>query len=515
MFPDTLKEFLGATLGDVLSSLALAALVFAGGRAVFAILRRILKLEGLRVTVNIFLLLLAAAAFERVFAYEWPATVGRILYALIFIFGIYLAYGLLEHVFILRISKERKPVELPRIIRDVIRLAIIVLAVLFAMKAFLGFEPTALIATSTVLSAVIGLAMQDVLANIFAGISLQIGKPFRVGDWVTVHNQTGTVVSTSWRSTRVKTRDNHLIEIPNANIAKTEIYNYSVPTPLQRRHVEVGVVYGQPPNEVKKVLVEAALAARGVLSQPEPDVLLTAYGDFAITYRLRYWLRDFADTPRTEDRIMTNIWYYFKRAGITIPFPIRDVTMRHVDAEAERRAEEARLTKIRSYLDEVELLAALSNTELNKLAAAASERRYAAGEKIVRQGDPGDEFFIVISGRVRTTVRREGSPTIDLGTFDPGFYFGEMSLLTGEPRRATITAVEDTKVLVVNKENFQEIIATHPKVANKLSRAIENRRAEIEREFSEAGDAEAAAAVSEEYSRENVLKKIKEFFDIK
>ena len=506
---------MGATVGDVLSSLALAALVFAGGRVVFAIVRRILKLEGLRVTVNIFLLLLAAAAFEHVFDYGWVPAVGRIMRGLIFVFGVYLGFRLLEHIFVRRIIKEKKRVEIPRIVRDIIRLAVLVLAVLFALKAFLGLEPTALIATSTVLSAVIGLAMQDVLANIFAGISLQIGKPFRVGDWVTAHDQTGTVISTSWRATRIKTRDNHIVEIPNANIAKAEIYNYSAPTPLQRRHVEVGVVYGQPPNAVKKVLVAAALAARGVLSQPEPDVLLTAYGDFAITYRLRYWLRDFADTPRTEDRIMTNIWYYFKRAGITIPFPIRDVTMRHVDAEAERRAAEARLTEIRSHLDDVELLAGLSNAELNQLAAVTSERRYAAGENIVRQGDAGDEFFIVISGSVRTTVRREGAPTVDLGTFDPGFYFGEMSLLTGEPRRATVAAVEDTEVLVVNKENFQEIIATHPKVADKLSRAIEKRRAEIEREFSEAGDAEAAAAVSEEYSRENVLKKIKDFFDIK
>jgi len=512
---EAIEDFFGETIWNAVLSLGFAALVFVGGRVVFAVLKRVLKLTRYRFTINFFLLLVAVAAFERVFAYEWPATIDRVLYALIFVFGVYLAYGLLEHVFVRRISKEPQRVELPRIIRDIIRLAIVVLAVLFALKAFLGLEPTALIATSTVLSAVIGLAMQDVLANIFAGISLQMGKPFRIGDWVTVYNQTGTVVSTSWRSTRVKTRDNHLIEIPNSSIAKTEIYNYSAPTPLQRRDVEVGVVYRLPPNDVKRILIEAALAARGVLNQPEPDVLLTNYGDFAITYRLRYWLRDFADVPRTEDRIMTNIWYYFKRAGIQIPFPIRDVTMRQVDAETEKRAEEARVTKIRTYVGEVELLAGLSNTELNQLAAVVAERRYAAGEIVVRQGDPGDEFFIAISGKVRTTVRREGGPTVDIGTFDPGFYFGEMSLLTGEPRRATITAVEDTDVLVINKEMFQEIIAAHPKVADKLSKAIEKRRAQIEREFAEAGDEEAAAAVEEEYSREKVLKKIKEFFDIK
>ncbi len=514
MLPDTFKEFLGATLGDVLSSLALAALVFVGGRAVFAVLRRTLKLEGLRVTVNIFLVLLAAAAFEHVSDYGWIPTVGRVMRGAIFVFGIYLAFRLLEHIFVRRVVKEKKRVEIPRIVRDIIRLAVLVLAVLFALKTFLGLEPTALIATSTVLSAVIGLAMQDVLANIFAGIALQIGKPFRVGDWVTAYDKTGTVISTSWRATRIKTRDNHIIEIPNANIAKAEIFNYSVPTPLQRRHVEVGVVYGVPPNTVKKVLLEAARAAKGVLIEPDPDVLLTQYGDFAITYRLRYWLKNFADVPQTEDRIMTNIWYHFKRAGITIPFPIRDVTLRQIDEKAETRAAEERLARVRAYFEDVDLLAALSKTERNKLAAGAAERRYAAGERIVRQGDTGSEFFIVVSGNVRVTVRREGGRAVDLGTFGPGFFFGEMSLLTGEPRRATITATEDVDVVVVGKDGFREIIAAHPKIANKLSSAIEKRRADIEREFAEAGDADAAATVEKEYSRENVLKKIKTFFDI-
>jgi small-conductance mechanosensitive channel len=514
MFADSVKTFFSDTAWDVLSSLALAAAVFVVGRAVFAVLRRTLKLEGLRFTINVFLLLLAAAAFERVFDYKWPDLVGRIVHGLVFVLGIFLAFRLLEHVFIRRIVKDKKQVEIPRIVRDIVRLAVIVLASLFALKSFLGLEPTALIATSTVLSAVIGLAMQDVLANIFAGISLQIGKPFRVGDWVTAYDQTGTVVSTSWRATRIRTRDNHIIEIPNANIAKAEIFNYSAPTPLQRRQIEVGVAYGVPPNDVKGVLKEAALASQGVLREPQPDVLLTNYGDFAITYRLRYWLKDFAGVPQTEDRIMTNIWYHFKRAGISIPFPIRDVTLRQVDEKAEGRAAEERLARISSYLAEVDLLAALSKTERKDLATVTAERRYAAGEKIVRQGDPGAEFFIVVAGTAHVTVRREGGRSIDVGTFGPGYFFGEMSLLTGEPRRATITAAVDTDVIVIGKDAFRETIAAHPKIAEKLSAAVEKRKADIEKEFAEAGDADGAAAVENEYSRENVLKKIKTFFDI-
>jgi branched-chain amino acid transport system substrate-binding protein len=187
---ETVKEFFGTVAWNALLASALALLVFAGGRVIFAVLRRLLRIEGFRFTVNLFLLLVAVAAFEYVFLYTWPAAVGRVLQVLTFVVGVFLAYGLLEQVVLQRSKKAKHPLELPRIVRDVLRLAVIVLAVLFALKAFLGLEPTALIATSKVLSAVIGLAMQYVLANIFAGVALQIGKPFRVGDWVTVYNQT-------------------------------------------------------------------------------------------------------------------------------------------------------------------------------------------------------------------------------------------------------------------------------------------------------------------------------------
>jgi len=509
-----IKGFLGAAAGNVLLPLAFAALVFAGGHAAFALLRRFLKFEGLRISLNVLLVFIAAAAFEHVAPYTWAPIMKHAVWAFIFIFGVYVAYCLLEHVFYRRLVRERGWGEMPRIVRDIIRLAVIVLAALFSLKAFMGFEPTALIATSTVLSAVIGLAMQDVLANIFAGISLQFGKPFRVGDWVTVYNQTGTVVSTSWRATRIKTRDNNLVEVANANIAKTEIYNYSTPTPLQRRHLEVGVVYSVPPNKVKRVLREAALAAPGVRGRPEPDVLLVAYGDFAITYRLRFWVDDFREVRRTEDKVMTNIWYYFKRADVKIPFPIRDVTIKQSDEAAAARAEEARLGRVRSFLGGVKLLAALGKGEREHLATVALERTYAAGEEIVRQGGAGAEFFLVVAGTVRTTIRGEDGRETEVGTFGPGFFFGEMSLLTGEPRRATVTAVEDVDVLVINKEHFRELIMAKPKVAERMSRAVARRRLELEQELVDTGDTARAATARADYSHENVLKRIKEFFNL-
>lgn len=504
-----------SAVGAVVAAVFAAVVAFAACRLLLALIKRVARLPGLVVSSNVLSLFAAWSVFNRLATYNFPEVVGTVIAGFAFVAGLYFVYNLLERVYLARRYRAGKVEDVPRIVRDVLRLAVVIVAIFLALKFYLGVQVTALIATSTVLSAVIGLAMQDTLANIFAGVALQAGKPFRVGDWVTVYNQTGTVVSISWRATRIKTRDNHLIEIPNANIAKAEIFNYSVPTPLQRRSVEVGVSYDIPPNEVKRVLLEAAAASAGVLTTPPADVLLVSFDDFAVRYRLRFWLNDFADVPRTEDRLMTNIWYHFKREGITIPYPIRDVKVKTVGADEERRAEDRRLARALEFFDGVDLFDALSRQEKEHLARVSAERIYGAGAVIVRQGEVGSEFFVVTAGRVRTTVADSRGGEVELGVFGPGYFFGEMSLLTGEPRGATVTALEDTRVVVITKGDFRDILTANPKVAAKLSAAVARRRSLVAQELARRGADFAAGEASPAASRDSILKRVKEFFNLK
>jgi small-conductance mechanosensitive channel len=488
-----------------------ALAVFVLGRLLLLLVFRLFRVQKIAITTTLFLAAAAVRIFLAVMEVDPGHTGVSVVNGLVFVFGVFLLLRVLEDVFIGRRVRTDEKFEFPVIIRDVVRLVLLVLIVLFALKAFLGFEPTALIATSTVVAAVIGFAMQEVLSNLIAGVALQIGKPFDVGHWVELAGQEGVVVEVNWRSTTIRTFENNYVTLPNSNIAKSEIFNFSAPTKLVQRSMIVGVDYRTPPNKVKSVLLNAACEAEGVREKPPPTCRLQDYGDFAITYRLRFWIGDYKDYRVIEDDVKTNVWYNFKRAGIHIPFPIRTVEMTAVDREAEAAKETAeRRARVLAVFKDVDILSPLSKKELNSLADAATIRVYGSGETILRQGDTGEELFIIETGEVRTTVLKNGRIIFskDRG---PGYLFGEMALLTGEPRTATIKAVVDTETVVIGKKPFEEIIKADPSVCEKLSDVIERRRKMV----AEGGEVEDGVPAPEASNEEgNVLDKIKHFFNL-
>jgi small-conductance mechanosensitive channel/CRP-like cAMP-binding protein len=495
----------------LLIAIGSAGAVFVVGRLLFALLFRLLRVRKVTITTTLFLLFAATRVFLALMEVDPAHTGVNIVNGLVFIFGVFLLLRVLEDVFIGRRIRTDEKFEFPVIIRDVIRLILLVLIVLFALKAFLGFEPTALIATSTVVAAVIGFAMQEVLSNLIAGVALQIGKPFDVGHWVELAGQEGVVVEVNWRSTTIRTFENNYVTLPNSNIAKSEIFNFSVPTKLVQRTLSIGVNYQTPPNKVKNVLLNAAREAEGVREKPAPTCRLIDYGDFAITYRLRFWISDYKDYRVIEDNVMTNVWYHFKREGIQIPFPIRTVEMTEVDraAEAEKETAERRATA-QAVFKGVDIFSPLSKKELESLAAASEIRVYGAGETVLRQGDAGEELFIVESGRLKITVQ-DGGRVIFSKERGPGYLFGEMALLTGEPRTATIEALVDTETVVIGKKAFEEIVQGDPTVVEKLGDVIEKRRKAIA-EGKEPEEPTPAVAETEE--EESVLDKIRDFFNL-
>jgi small-conductance mechanosensitive channel/CRP-like cAMP-binding protein len=487
-----------------------ALAIFVLGRLLLSLVFRLFRVQKVAITTTLFLAAAAVRIFLAVMEVDSSHTGVSLVNGLVFVFGVYLFLRVLEDVFIGRRIRTDEKFEFPIIIRDVIRLVLLVLIVLFALKAFLGFEPTALIATSTVVAAVIGFAMQEVLSNLIAGVALQIGKPFDVGHWVELAGQEGVVVEVSWRSTTIRTFENNYVTLPNSNIAKSEIFNFSVPTKLVQRTLSVGVNYRTPPNKVKSVLLHAAREAEGVREKPAPTCRLADYGDFAITYRLRFWIGDYKDYRVIEDNVMTNVWYNFKREGIQIPFPIRTVEMTEVDREAEAEKEAAeRRARALAVFKGIDIFSPLSKKALESLAGAAEIRVYGTGEIILRQGDAGDELFIVESGQVGMTVRKDGRVTFskDRGG---GYLFGEMSLLTGEPRTATIKALEDTETVVIGKDAFDAIIKADPTVVEKLSEVIERRR----KQLIEGKPADEDVPPEKAEDEETVLDRIKGFFNL-
>jgi small-conductance mechanosensitive channel/CRP-like cAMP-binding protein len=327
--------------------------------------------------------------------------------------------------------------------------------------------------TSAVAAAVIGFALQEQLGNAFAGLAIQIEKPFRVGHWIAVGSHEGVVTEVTWRATKLRTKMGNLVVMPNSSVAKEAITNFSEPAIPTRTWVDVGAAYGVPPNEVRDALHTAMRRVSRVLASPPPDVLFQDFGDSALVYRARFWIDQFEFDESARDEVRTAIFYEFHRRGIEIPWPIRVLYERK---DALRDSPERREAFARTVAG-VPVLAALDADAHRALAAAAEERLFADGEVIVREGEAGRSMFLVRRGRVVVTVGADGR---EVAMIEPGGYFGEMSLLTGDARTATVTARGDCVVLEINADAFRAYVQSHPEVIDHLASAAQARRRELE-----------------------------------
>lgn len=406
------------------------------------------------------------------FAHPFTAATVMLIVYLVTEGAILLAVGILA----------RAEIGFPVLFRDVVRIIVYVIAFMAVLKSksIFGVDLGALLGASAIFSVIIGLAVQEPLGSLFAGLFMQIDRPLKVGDWVLVNGEEGKVAEMNWRSTRLVTRANDNVIIPNSAISKADIKNYSTPTALHRVQRKIGVSYASQPNKVKKVLTEMLLEVQEVLHTPAPEVYLLSYGDFAIDYELRYWIKDFEHVSRIDDEVMTGIWYQFRRHGIEIPFPVRDVTIRR-----ERRREGAD-PEVLSLLSRVDFLAPLTEPEVRGLAEDLRHHIYARGERVFEQGEEGHTFYIIWKGHVAVRVKNDAGAEIEVAQLERGNYFGEMSLLTGEARTATVVAMDDCDVLELDRSSFSEMLRMNPDVAETMSSIIARRSAATREKVDEA-----------------------------
>ncbi len=394
--------------------------------------------------------------------------------ALIFSWG-YVALGVSEHLLVQR-WVQRSGITIPRLARDIVRAIAITLIILLIMQLVFNITPSSILISSTLLSAVIGLALQDLLKNVIAGVALQLERPFDVGHWIQVGDGIGKVVEMSWRATSVITVDGNYIIYPNSDLATSRVINYTLPNTLQAMHTQIALSYVHPPNTIKRVLHEAMLASPDVAPDPVPSVKVLSYGDYSITYDLKFWLHNYDRYPEKRDKVMTNAWYALQRAGINLPLPVREVYHHEEGASEQALRRRGHLARMTTDLRTAEILDVLNDMELAVLVERVHARLYGVGDLLVRQGDPGETLFILRSGRVRVDVRNKNSATITVNRLGPGECFGEMALMTGEPRGASVIAEEDTEVLVVSKDDLAPLLRNNAKLPERLGEMLNLRR---------------------------------------
>jgi small-conductance mechanosensitive channel/CRP-like cAMP-binding protein len=379
-----------------------------------------------------------------------------------------LAFGVINAAVAVAINPwrvDRLPDRFPTIVQDAIGIG------LFALVATLILQDR-IFATSAVGAVVIGLALQETLGNLFAGLAVQIEKPFRVGQWVNIAGKDGLVTEVTWRSTKIKTKPGNFVIVPNSALARDTITNYSEPTDETRIEVEVGASYDAPPNFVKATIIAAVKDEPLILSRHSPEVLIVDFAASAITYRIRVWTREFALDEVIRDRVQSAVYYAFRRSGIVIPYPIQvNMLQGELAPAAPDRA------AVETTLRGVAIFSALSDAQYTELAQAATLRLYAAREVVVRQSEAGSSMFVVATGEVSVTLEPSGTEVAHLG---PGDHFGEMSLLTGEARTATVTAASDSELLEITADAFRRFVLENPAVVEQVSVAVAARAAQLD-----------------------------------
>lgn len=359
------------------------------------------------------------------------------------------------------------------IFKDLLMLTLWGVVLLVVLRQDFTVDLTPLLASTAVVAVAVGLALQESLGNIFSGLTLQLGKPFAPGDWVRSGNFVGRVQGIGWRSTTLITRANEKLEIPNAMLAKDALVNYSVGAVAD--DVKIGLSYAAAPNYVRAVILEALRNMPGVMQYPPPEVYTWEFADSSMHYRVRYWMSDFADADRLRDTVSTGLWYVLRRAAIDIPYPqmvIRSSHERPVDAGAEVFERQ-----IMGELRQVDFLRGLRDEELRLLAPGVIVQKFGAGESIVREGDEGDSLFIIRAGTVEVVAAKNGRQVHITDLAAPAF-FGEMALMTGEKRTATIRARTDVELLELNRAAFGELFKNHPETAAQMGEVIAIRMTE-------------------------------------
>lgn len=412
----------------------------------------------------------------------------------------------LVDVFIWRAVALRTGRAAPQLLVAIIRLLILLAAVAVIITTVFQYALTGLVVSSGVVGIVLGFALQRMISDFFCGIALGMEHPFRMGDWIEVDGVTGRVVETNWRATRIVTLDQVTVMLPNSFIAERRFQNYNLPEAYFRTNVTVTLEFSVPPADAKRALIAAVRATDGVLPSPEPDVLLREFGPSGNVYNARFYVADYGQMMAVRDRVNISVARHLWQAGHAVAYPKQDIfhapmPLRELDRKTQRDA----------LLSRVELFEPLHSDELTQLAGALVELRCRAGQEIVRQGEPGASLFIVVDGLLEVRVGGGDEQKV-VGRVGPGEFFGEISLLTGSPRGATVIALTEATLFELSHEVISPILHHRPQVAEAMSRSVAVRQLRNSKAM-ERSDPVSQAAAQRSFT-EDLLRRVRGFFRI-
>jgi len=413
--------------------------------------------------------------------------------------------------------EERTKRSIPHVIQNSSVLIIYVMA-FFGIIAFVFDQPlTSLLASTGVAAMIFGLALQVNISNIFSGIAINLERPFRVGDWIKIDDfKEGKVVDINWRSTRIKTRDDTILCIPNSQASESPIENFSYPDDGYYKYFTVHIDPVHPPERVKKILMDAVLSTPDLEHNPSTGVRflglvagMTGQSEsWAANYLISIYVKDYGKKFAHNEMIWSSVWTHLKRAGIRHVMPQQE---NHMILEKIKK-KPVIPDKAYSLLQEIEIFHPFSHKAKIHLSQNMKRHHFYPGESIVRQGETGNSLFIIEEGVVGIRVKFDNRQTaVEVARMGAGNFFGEMALLTGEHRTATIISVTETYLYEITKQSIAPLIENEPRISKLLSDILTERKMGIESKK----HTDEAEEIDKETLASQLFNKIQNFFSFK
>lgn len=400
------------------------------------------------------------------------SSITKWLEFLAFVALIFFVVRLIDFLFFDWTMSRRRNVSAPLILREIVSIGLYFTLIGVAMTQIMDWAVGGWLATGTVLAAILGLALQETLGNLFAGIALHLEDSFEIGDVVRSGDFIGVVEGARWRGTRLRTFNNTIVILPNSMLARERLEVFPRQN-LNGRVLSVGIDYNVPPATVINVLTLAMRHVEGISHSLPPLARVAGFAESGVVYELKYFTSEYARRDVIDADVRKAVWYALKRNNVSIPFPVRAY---QAYKPPQREDHDLSPTEVVGVLHEADILSPLSPDAFETLAGAARVHFYSKGESIISRGSAGDSMFIVNDGTVSVRMSENGAPWREVAQLGPGSVFGEMALLTGEARTADVVALTDVTAVEIAKDALAPVLQDHPELAMAMSAKVMERR---------------------------------------
>jgi potassium efflux system protein len=355
------------------------------------------------------------------------------------------------------------------------------LSLLVVLQA-IGFQLASLAVLAGALGVGIGFGLQDITKNFVSGLTLLVERSLKVDDFIVFDGMDGYVVDISLRSTVIRTREGEDVIVPNSQLVESRVVNWSYENYRGRLHIPVGVAYESDPLLVTETLLKSAYMEPAVRSEPAPDVMFVGFGDSSLNFELRVWVDRIDHDVEIISSLNYIIEYNLRQQGIQIPFPQRDLWLRNPETLAPvvhrspqqsvsslPPSETTKPLSIRDLLRQINYFENFTDLDLRLLIEVGYRKRLRTEEILFHEGSPGDAFYMILAGSVEVFAEKINK---HLTTLNPGQFFGELSLLLGIPRTATVRALEPTTLFLINRRGFEKLLKNHPELSEVIIQAL-------------------------------------------